>query len=258
MFWSLTGFSDGGFWMAMMSCKVIATALVFCLSVAVGSAAEGPFAISVSGNFKRMLHSGDASGKIALASLLRSAETYGIGALADLRGEIMLWEGKVLITPGESAAGAAQPPGAGDQAALLVTARVREWERITVPDDMPQKAFERWVTDTARARGIDTDRPFPFLVMGAISDYAWHVVTGAGQGRGGGAHGQGHAAIRLFSGAETKGKLVGFYSGEALEGVISHPGERFHVHYAGDDLKISGHLDSFGVRQGAALLLPRP
>jgi alpha-acetolactate decarboxylase len=94
-------------------------------------------------------------------------------------------------------------------------------------------------------------------VIGEITDYAWHVVTGTAKGHGGGVHQQGHASNRIFSGAETKGKLVGFYSGEELEGVISHPGERFHVDYADDNLKISGHLDSFGVRKGATLLLPK-
>jgi alpha-acetolactate decarboxylase len=62
---------------------------------------------------------------------------------------------------------------------------------------------------------------------------------------------------RTFSGAEAEGRLIGFYSGEELEGVVSHPGERFHVHYAGEDLQISGHLDSFGVRKGATLFLPK-
>jgi hypothetical protein len=56
---------------------------------------------------------------------------------------------------------------------------------------------------------------------------------------------------------ETKGRLVAFYAAEELEGVISHPGERFHFHYADNDLQISGHLDSFGIRKGATLLLPR-
>jgi alpha-acetolactate decarboxylase len=70
-------------------------------------------------------------------------------------------------------------------------------------------------------------------------------------------HPQGHAGNRIFSGVEANGKLIGFYSGEELEGVISHPGERLHIHYADDGLKISGHLDSFGVRKGARLQLPR-
>jgi alpha-acetolactate decarboxylase len=241
-----------------MALKAVVSALVFWFSSSAFAGEEWPFNVSAYGNFKRMVHTGDASGKISLASIPHSAGTYGVGALADLQGEILVWDGRVFITPGESVSASTQPARAGDQAALLVTAQVTEWERVQVPRDMAQKEFERFVIDTAHSKGIDIQKPFPFIVMGEITDYAWHVVTGTAKGHGGSAqHHQSHANKRTFSGAETKGKLIGFFSGEELEGVISHPGERFHVHYADDDLKISGHLDSFGVRKWATLLLPK-
>jgi alpha-acetolactate decarboxylase len=239
-----------------MVLKAIATALLFCFSFTVSAAEERPFKVSVYGNFMRMVK-GDASGTIALASISRSAGTYGAGALADLRGEIIIWDGNVLVTPGESVSGSTQTAGGDDQAALLVSAQVTEWEKLPVPDNMTQKAFERYIIDNARSRDTDTNKPFPFIVVGEITDYVWHVINGAAKRHSGGAHQQGHASNRIFSGAEIKGKLIGFYSGEELEGVISHPGERLHVHYADDDLTISGHLDSFGVRKGATLLLPK-
>lgn len=241
-----------------MILKVLVSALIFWFSSTAIAGGEGPFNVSAYGNFKRMVHRGDASGQIALAFIPRSAGTYGVGALAGLQGEILVWDGRVLVTPGESASGATRLAEADDQAALLVTAHVTEFKEVRVPRDMAPKEFERFVLDSARLNGIDTNAPFPFTVIGAITDYAWHVVTGTAKGHGAGAqHPQGHARNRTFSGAETKGKLVGFHSAKELEGVISHPGERFHVHYADDNLKISGHLDSFGVRKGAALLLPK-
>jgi len=84
------------------------------------------------------------------------------------------------------------------------------------------------------------------------------VVTGSAKDHGAGTqHQHGPARDRTFRGTAVKGKLVGFYAAEEFEGVISHPGDLFHVHYADERLKISGHLDSFGVRKGAALLLPK-
>ena len=241
-----------------MIIKVITHTLVsFLLVIQISAAEEMPFNISVHGNFKQMLHAGDGSGKIALASISRSAGTYGVGALADLRGEIMIWDGDVLVTPGDSAAGSTQPAAGDAQAALLVTTQVNEWVKINVQSDMTQKEFERYVIDNARSNGIDTHKPFPFLVTGEITDCNWHVVTGTAQRNGDGAHQQGHAGSRIFSQAETKGKLIGFYSSEELEGVISPVGKRFHAHYADDNLKISGHLDSFGVQKGATLRLPK-
>jgi alpha-acetolactate decarboxylase len=238
--------------------KIIATAFFFVWMLSPkASTADWPFNISVHGNFKRMLHSGDVSGKVALASIPFSAGTYGLGALAGLQGEILIWEGTVLVTPGESNSGSTQSPRADDQAALLIIAQVKDWEEEQVPSDMTLAEFERFLMSAADSRGIDIKKPFPFLLRGEITDYTWHVVTGAAKRHGSGAiHQQGHAGNRIFSGAEIKGKLVGFYSAEELEGVISHPGERLHIHYADDGIKISGHLDSFVIRKGARLQLP--
>ena len=242
----------------MMNRKTFMIALVVCLLFALNSAAQGPFDVTVYGNFKRMVHTSDTSGKVALASIARSAGTYGVGALADLTGEILIWDGKFFVPLGETASGATQPPGTNDQAALLVTARVRGWYEAQVIQDMTQQEFEQFVINIARSKGIDINSPFPFIVFGEVTGYTWHVVTGKATRHGGGAqHGQGHATHRTFTGTKTRGKLVGFYSAEEQEGVITHPGERFHVHYADDDLKTSGHLDNFGIAKGAKLLLPR-
>ena len=241
-----------------MILKALAGTLILWLSSAAFAEAESPINLSVYGNFKRMIHAGDVSGKIDLTSIPCSAGTYAVGALANLQGEILVWDGHVLITPGESISGSTQPPGVNEQGALLVSAQVKEWEQTQVLHDMRQKEFEQFVIDSARSKCIDTRKPFPFIMMGEITDYTWHVVTGVAKRHGGATqHQQGHASNRTFSGAETKGKLLGFYSAEELEGVISHPGEHFHVHYADDNLKISGHLDTFGVRKGATLLLPK-
>lgn len=239
--------------------KIFFTAFVLCLSLAVSVASDTSFDVTAYGNFKKMKHTGDASGKVTLLSVSRSGGIYGVGALADLRGEILVWDGKVLVTPGESDTGSTRPATSKDQATLLVTARVKEWFEVQIHHDMTQQEFERFVIDSANSTRININRAFPFIVRGEVTDYTWHVVTSAVKRNDGGAqHRQGHANNRSFSGPKTTGKLVGFYSAEKLEGVISHPGERFHVHYADDDLKISGHLDSFGIGGGSVLLLPKP
>jgi hypothetical protein len=145
-----------------------------------------------------------------------------------------------------------------DEAALLVTARVYEWHDVTAPHGMTQREFEEFVIAQARKVGIDTAKAFPFVARGEITNYRWHVVTGPGKQHGAASPApQGHETDRTFSGPRTAGVLVGFYSAEELEGVISHPGERFHVHYADAALQISGHLDEFGVAKGLTLLLPK-
>lgn len=242
-----------------MNLRALGSALIFFFVSGAGAVDRAPFNLAVSGNFKQMVHRGDVSAKVPLSSISRSAGTYGVGALADLGGEILVWDGRVLVTLGASASGSTQPPRANDQATLLVTAQVKSWDEIQLLRDMTQKEFEKFVIESAVSKNLDTRKAFPFLVRGEIADYEWHVVIGRPAKRHGDAaeHPQGHAKSRTFSGVQTKGRLLGFYSAEGLEGTISHPGERFHVHYADDSLKVSGHLDRFGVRVGAVLLLPK-
>jgi hypothetical protein len=92
-----------------------------------------------------MMRQGDVSGKIALASIPSGAGVYGVGALADLQGEILIWDGQILVSPGASISGSTQSPQGDDQAALLVTAQVSEWEPIQTPGNMTQQAFEAFV-----------------------------------------------------------------------------------------------------------------
>ncbi len=239
--------------------KVFFIAFVLCLSLAVSVAGDTSSDVTAYGNFKRMKHTGDASGKVALLSIPRSGGIYGVGALAHLRGEILIVDGNVLVTPGESKTGSTRPAIPEDQATLLATAWVKEWIEFPIPDDMTQQEFERFVIDSAKSTRININRPFPFIVRGEVTEYTWHVITGKAKRHGGPSkHKQGHANNRTFSGLKAEGKLVGFYSAEKLEGVISHPGERFHVHYTDNHFRTSGHLDSYGIGKGAVLRLPKP
>lgn len=209
------------------------------------------------GHFQRLTQSGDAGAKVQLADLPKGPGIYAVGALADRRGEVLIWDGRVLVSRGERDDGAVERTKPGDAATLLALARITAWQKVAVPRDMPQAAFERFVLDKARELGVDTERPFAFAVRGAALDLKWHVLTGKAGGKSG-AHKMGNAAVRGFESPRADGLLLGFYSAAALEGVITHPRERFHVHWASRELSRSGHADAYGVAAGAELLLPPP
>ena len=230
---------------------------------AVWAAASEPFDVRVFGNFERMSQTGDTQGAVKLREILTLPGSYGLGALAGLRGEILLWDGKFLVSRGHSENGAIEPAAPTDEAVFFVETRVEAWEEAAIPNDMTRAQFESFVLQAAAQRGLSTDRAFPFTVRGNFHRVLWHVVTGAAAGQNdrsmqaGRIHPQGHASNRVFDQANLGGFLLGFYSGVALEGVISHPGERFHVHYVDAGFQISGHVDDYRVTRGAVLLLPR-
>jgi alpha-acetolactate decarboxylase len=226
------------------------------------AAASDSFDIRVFGNFERMSQTGDTQGAVKLQDILTAPGSYGLGALADLRGEILLWDGKLLISRGHSPNGSLEPAAATDEAVFFVEARVETWDEVAVPNDMSRAEFERFVLETAARRGLSTEHAFPFALRGSFQHVLWHVVTGTpgAQHEGGHAaavHAQGHAQNRVFDQFKVSGFLLGFHSGTALEGVVSHPGERFHIHYADTGFSASGHVDDYRVDGGTLLLLPR-
>jgi alpha-acetolactate decarboxylase len=229
---------------------------IVALIAAAAAHAAGPAAVQAYGSFKRMSHTGDTSAKVALRELPATPGHFAVGALEGLRGEIVMLDGKLLVTRGHSEAGRTEAPAAGDAATLLALAKVEAWHEIAVPADMTQPQFEAFVVKQASVLGIIATDGFAFQVRGEFPQMTWHVVTGGASGGHGSAHAQSHARNRVFEEPGAKGVLVGFHSGDALEGVITHPGERFHLHYASGDASRSGHVDAYAVRAGSVLSLP--
>jgi alpha-acetolactate decarboxylase len=226
-----------------------------------------PFDFIHHGNFKRMMHTGHTAGQVALATLPQPAGTWGVGATAGLGGEIVQIDGRLLVSPGSDAQGRVRPPQDGEQAVLFASGRVQAWQDVPVPRDMDAAAFQAFVQEQAKTLGIALDQPFVFRVDGRFPHLLWHVVTGEkgpGGGQGGHGHhgGQGaghankHSDMLLFRQPGASGQLVGVYSGAALEGAVSHPGERFHIHFADAGATVSGHVDRYSVAAGAVLKLP--
>jgi hypothetical protein len=227
-------------------------------------AAGLPFDFRHHGNFQRMVQGGDTAGQVALAALPQQPGRWGLGATAGLKGEIVQIDGRLLVSPGSDAQGRVRAPLAGEEALLFAGAQVQAWQDVPVPRDMDATAFEAFVQAQARALGLAPEQPFVFRVEGRFAHLLWHVVTGepaaggkhgAQAGHGGG-HANERADMRLFRQPGAGGQLIGVYSGAALEGLVSHPGERFHLHYADAGATVSGHVDRYSVAAGAVLKLP--
>lgn len=245
------------------------------------------------GHFKRMMHTGQTAGQVLLSTLPQAPGHWGVGATAGLRGEVVQLDGQLLVSPGDDPEGRLRPPLAGEEAVLFAAAPVKAWQQTEVPQDMAQPAFEAWLLDQARRAGLPADQAFVFRVQGRFPHLLWHVVTGeasvsrptaAAQAPGGhagaptgvdggargdadagahggtssGTHANARAGLRLFRQPGASGQLVGVYSGAALEGVVSHPGERLHLHYVDKASRVSGHVDVVSVAAGSVLWLPVP
>jgi hypothetical protein len=124
-------------------------------------------------------------------------------------------------------------------------------ERNVAPEEV-----ETFLAHAAIAHGLKPDVSFPFHIRGTLAPYVMHVNTAPTNGP----HGMGQPIAIT---AETKGEAVagmvaGFYVSPDLIGIVTHGGTRTHSHWVASDGNSTAHLDRWGLKSGAILLLPMP
>lgn len=220
-----------------------------------GTAAASPFAFTVHGAFRRMMHLQDFGAKAKLGPVMQGGATEAVGAVSELRGEITAIDGKLLVTYGTPCPDC-RP--ADDQATLLASARVAAWHKpVALPSDLEGPALDAWIVDQATRAGIDASKPFPVRLSGTLTSVTMHVIRAFNPSFKG--HGSGHAMAdqENIVAKSIDGSVVGFYAPPDLQGVVTHPGEPFHFHWVDVGRTRTAHLDAFTMKKGAHLLLPK-
>ena len=211
-----------------------------------------PFDIEIFGMFRDLMLKGDFAPKVKLDAAMAKHPTTGVGALGEARGEISIYDGKLIVSYGK-------PGGAidatSDQAALLAIGSAGEWQSVAVEHDVAPDQIEAYIAVVAKQRGLDPDKSFPFQMRGSVGPYVMHVNAAPIDGP----HGMGlPMAITVERrGDQIEGVVAGFYVSQDLMGVATHGGEHTHAHWVSPDLASTAHLDRWGVKAGSVLLLPK-
>jgi hypothetical protein len=211
-----------------------------------------PYSVETFGAFRNIMMSGDFSPKVRLADVMAKHPTTGVGTLADARGEITIYDGKLIVSYGKTSAPA--DPNS-ESAALLAMGTVAGWQSVRVERDVAPEEIESYIVVAAKAHGIDPEESFPFEARGGIGPYVMHVNAAPT----GGEHGMGFptAVTVQNQGDRLDGLVAGLYASLDLMGIATHGGERTHAHWVSLDMASTAHLDRWGLKEGAFLLLPK-
>ncbi len=220
-----------------------------------------PFNLKYYGNFKKMVHMKKVDGIVDLKTALDGKHVYAVGAIKNAEGEITVRDGKVWLSYGRD--GLDKPVHeipSGEQAALLVTAEVEKWKEIAIPKDMDEPELYSFILAEAKKAGLDTNKPFPFLINGSVQNIVWHVINGTNELNMHRMHIHGYGENSLLEKLVEKREavtalLIGFYSAN-IQGVFTHPGESWHTHVIIKDENKAGHVEKFGVGKDSVLKLP--
>lgn len=204
------------------------------------------------GTMREVLREGRSGGRVALTAL-GSHDAVGVGAMANLTGEVTVLDGRVLVAEGEGSGREGVPiPRVrnalpGDSASLLVLARVSAWDEVSVRDCASYEDLETVIAEHLRERGDDLAKPTPVRIRGRATHLALHVIAGACPI----ANPSGPRPWR-FSGPLEDVELVGIYV-EGASGRLTHHDRSSHLHAVADE--VMGHLDGIAL-EDAVLLLP--
>ena len=212
---------------AMLLLAVLATS-------ACQAPAPEPTGLQTFGSMREVMRNGQMDGRVALREFV-GRQTIGVGALANLTGEITMLDGEVLVSTVQDGVAVVRLARPDDQATLLVAKDVAEWHKFEIGTCPSYAALEQRIAQLLRARGRDLTKPTPVRITGDANRLQVHVINGACPI----ARPDGPKPWR-YDGPADNVKLVGFYVEDAA-GQLTHHNHSSHLHAVSD--QAMGHLD---------------
>ncbi|WP_298759299.1 acetolactate decarboxylase [uncultured Psychroserpens sp.] len=188
----------------------------------------------------RTIMSGDISSAISLDSLQNKEHLFALGAVENLKGEIQIFDGKAnnssVVNDSIKINDAYNL-----NASLLVYSEVKEWNTFKVGNNTTKPQLETKIFELAKANGIDTEAPFPFLIEGTITALDWHVINWKD---GDMVHNHKKHKESGLNGTLKNREVViiGFYSTKH-KAVFTHHTTNIHMHFKTVDNILAGHVD---------------
>jgi acetolactate decarboxylase len=202
------------------------------------SAATRSYNVSWQGAL-RSVHGGDVSGKVPLQQFIERKNIYAVGPVAGLDGEITAIDGKFHIARVKH--GEIKTDGdPSTTASFLVWSEVSAWKQPVVlgtkVDNHAQ--LEKQIEFLAVKEGVDTTKPFPFIIEGTIESVDYHILVPKKSHKADASHID--SAKKILS-KGVAAKIIGFFS-KHHEGIFTHRGSAAHLHVLESNGN-SGHVD---------------
>jgi acetolactate decarboxylase len=217
-----------------------------------GSGNQTP--IKIYGELFSIMHEGERDGQVSLVEILQDDHVYAVGAMEGLLGEVIIWDNQVLInraTKGENPT-IQTVIHEKDSALLLVTAQIEKWQNLELKESASMSSIDAVIKKYANNNGINTHKPFPFLIDGVFEFVEWHIIDAPEPG---GSHDEHMASSWSRKDYKINGKILGFYS-EHHQTIFTHYSSFTHMHVLFEKENLSGHVDDINIERQWILSVP--
>lgn len=239
-----------------MRIKQISTLFSLCLFLLISCQSQQSNELPevvVYGKLMEIMRENQLQARVQLEDLSMNSNTFGLGAIEGLAGEILIWEGKSLIS--KSLLGQVSIEESVDYgAALLVITEAEGWNEFSLSQVSSFQGLEAAFEEKAITLGYDSNAIIPFRISGKIDDLDWHVINAVEASE------PTHEAYKAagFSGQEKDKsvEILGFYS-KNHQGVFTHHGSFVHLHFIDREAQIMGHVDGLKFSSEVKFYLPK-
>jgi len=202
------------------------------------AAQSTPHQVSITGQMKDVKWKGELQGKLLLDSLPGGAALYGMGPLAFIRGEIMVYGGRYYVARVQPDSSIQVKEESHIEAPFFGYAVIPAWKSMNLPDTVWNLSqLQTWLGTLNFNRGA----AFMFRMEGQIQEARIHVVNlpeGSQVRSPEDAH-RGKVDYVLNQGIVS---IIGFYS-TRHRGIFTHHDTYLHLHLLSADKQKMGHVD---------------
>jgi len=244
---------------------IVLGSIITAYAAIVGAKKEG--LVEYVGAQKDVFVSGKATSVVSLEDLAGKKSLYAMGPIDGLDGEITVFDSKPYITKVRGN-NYVMENSWKHGAFFLVWSEQTKWTDIPIPSTVKGYVdLQNFVRAQAQAAGIDTTKPFPFLLSGTPIELKWHINVDRTEGK--------PITKELFFKSKqpftTKNEpvdIIGFYA-EHHDGIFltkytpvikeeSGMVNTIHMHLVSRTSKAAGHIDDITFSEGMVLRLPKP
>jgi len=198
---------------------------------------------------------GRVAAAMDLESLAPTRFVYGLGPIAELRGEVTIINGRPSLSRVGPDGQVRVTESFQAGAPFLVWAEVPSWREIPLPAEVRSFTdLERFVPGAAGQVGLDAKEPFPFLVRGRMDLIEFHILNRIGNEP---HDAEKHKRIQVpFEITLVDAVIVGFHA-PSHRGIFIPADSTIHTHFQTVDNSASGHIQALQIGRGAILSLPK-
>ncbi len=193
--------------------------------------------VKVVGEMRDVMWKGELKGKITTDSL-NTKQTYGLGPVEFLKGEILLIEGQSYVSKVVDSISHEVNKVPSVSAPFFVYSsnsnfKVVEFNR----ENYTLKELEDYINLIY----IDYDQPLIIRIDGIFDNIKVHSVN-LPEGKKVSSPDEAHQGLTQYDFKNISGSLIGFFSRQH-KAVFTHHDSFFHAHFISDDREVLGHID---------------